>query len=609
MKQISTLLIALFLLSANAVFAQWQVQDIPQTQGTPHIPFSGATVGKDILWMATQHFGFDSTANFPIEYVRTIDGGATYQTGEILPNHDDYWYHLQPYDANTAYLLTAFQFGEPYAIRKTSDAGATWNEMAFTPPTFPGFIHFFDDNNGAYGGDPDSLGFYFAYTTDGGNTFTRLPQTNYPPTLNDNEYLNSSGSFLVGNTIFIGTFDFEGNYRILRSTDMGRNWSVSEAYSSNFAFGDNSAFTDNENGFHVRNFFEDQNSYFTENGGATWQENNTPLPGRLTGGNISNVPGTNNFVAIFEDTTDQILFSAATNDYGKSWHSRKDLVPYTLDPIYEPNLPAFAWTNLKIIDNHTAWAKFSRNDLYRYDSAEPLIPEKPDLELSIVTDNEYLDNYTSVKYTLLIRNRGITAATDVQTHWLPPYNRTPSAGEPYAFQAAYSDGGNFNWWTGDWDIKNLQPGQIMTATYHLFVLKDDAKVDISAQITACNELDLDSAPNNGGAGLHEDDEVTFTATPSFASEPSEDRTTMPTISVFPNPAKDAFFVNYNFDEKKDVSFTVNDAVGRLIWSNTLNNAQIGIEKVDCSTLTAGIYFVKTMADGVVTTVQKVVIAH
>jgi photosystem II stability/assembly factor-like uncharacterized protein len=609
MKQVSTLLLALFLLSTNVAFSQWQLQTLPTTQNVPYLAYHGPTKGKNLLWMNTEDYTHNPETTAPLEFVLTTDGGQTYTAGEIMPT-DDYYLFIHGVDDNTAYFMGAKEDGSlPYVFKRTQDGGASWQDMPYDVPAFPDALHFYDANNGIFVGDPDSLGFYFAYTTDGGNTFTRLPQTNYPAA-NPNEYFATGTYFVNGNTFIIPSINFEnGNQRTWRSTDKGRNWTVGEEYNINSPFLQDPVFTDSENGMQFRNYFNIE-AYYTHDGGQTWHPNETPLPGLLSGGNISIVPGTYNIVAIFIDTTDQILFSAATNDYGKTWHSRKDLQPYTLDPIYEPNVPAFVWTNLNIYDNHTAWARFSRTDLYRYDSTEPIVEEKPDLELSIVTDNEYLDNYTSVKYTLMIRNRGISAATDVQAHWLPPYNRTPDAGEPFAFQAAYADGGNFNWWTGDWDIKNLGPGQIMTATYHLYILKDEVKVDISAQITACEEDDLDSTPNNGSAGLQEDDEVTFTATPLFASEPVEDRNeTMQPISIFPNPVKDVLLINYNFDKITDVSFTINDAVGRLIWSNDLKNAQNGFEKVDCSTFNTGVYFVKTLADGVESNVQKVVIAH
>jgi Secretion system C-terminal sorting domain/Domain of unknown function DUF11 len=607
MKQISTLLVALFLLSANAVFAQWTLQDIPTPDASI---YAFRALGNDVLWIYTRY-----PASTPIpkkgEFITTNDGGATYTSGEILDDVADHDWHIEPFDNHTAYMISA-KYSEPvFQFRKTIDAGATWQDMPLKPWTFPDLAYFWPDNEGIFVADPDSIGLVVMYTLDGGNTYTRIPQTNFPM-LTPSEFPLVGQNRVVGNTVFMTTIDFaDATFHIWRSLDRGRNWTTSESFSAGvLPFTPRYAFTSNTEAILLQDIAEiTKTPLYTEDAGVTWHESG-PLPG-LVAWPVTNIPNTATCMAFFQDTVSGMLFSALTNDLGKTWNSRKDIAPYQLDSVFvQFGFVPIVFSNLEIVDNRHAWASIDVKNLLRYDGTEPIVPEKPDLELSIVTDNEYLDNYTSVKYTLLIRNRGITAATDVQAHWLPPYNRTPGAGGPYAFQAAYADGGNFNWWTGDWDIKNLQPGQIMTATYHLFVLKDDAKVDISAQITACDELDLDSSPNNVGAGLHEDDEVTFTATPSFASEPSEDRNvTIPTVSIFPNPAKDAFFVNYNFDKIHEVSFTVNDAMGRLIWSNTLNNAQNGIEKVDCSTLTAGVYFVKTKADGMETKVQKVVITH
>ena len=98
------LVFSLAILCTFPTFAQWQKQNLPVTQGFPHMQVSGSTAGKNVLWLPTVDALPDSTRVNPIEFVRTADGGKTYQKGIILPNNKEYYYVLHPFDATTAYL-------------------------------------------------------------------------------------------------------------------------------------------------------------------------------------------------------------------------------------------------------------------------------------------------------------------------------------------------------------------------------------------------------------------------------------------------------------------------------------------------------------------------
>ena len=541
MKHLLPFLLSLLL--AFSTHAQWVKQDLPEVQGsTIHMGYSGIAPDKSTAWLATYDFVPNPDAVAPVEYVRTTDGGKTYQSGIILPDNDEYWYHLIPQDAQTAYLLTAFHFGPPYGILKTSDGGANWTALDFVPETWPALLHFYDDMNGIYAGDPDEKGPYLAYTTDGGKTFTRLPDTNYPANNPPAEFFFAGSFLLTHNAVFLTAFDPEsGNERIWYSRDRGRNWSAGEGFPSNI-LATPFAFTDEQNGLRFQNpgFEEDQAAYFTNNSGMTWQQAG-PLPGIAAGGNISVVKGTNNFVAIFQDTTKGILFTAATNDYGLTWHSRRDLWPYTFDNTYEPfGLPPFVWTNLEVLDNRTAWGKFSRTELHRWDGPETLVSENPDLELTLSADSDGLPLYGYIKCTLTIRNRGISKATGIRTHWLPPYKRVDNGLEPLAYVSAYASKGHYNSWAGDWDIDELASGESATATFHLFVVKDNADVSMSAQITQSGQDDLDSSPANMEDQPAEDDEAQLilhkTPQNQFAGQPK--RINTKNMLLYPNPVSE-----------------------------------------------------------------------
>ena len=99
---------------------------------------SGSTAGKNVLWLPTVDALPDSTRVNPIEFVRTADGGKTYQKGIILPNNKEYYYVLHPFDATTAYL-SAFEFATGVSsILRTVDGGAgqlNAGRMMPAPPT------------------------------------------------------------------------------------------------------------------------------------------------------------------------------------------------------------------------------------------------------------------------------------------------------------------------------------------------------------------------------------------------------------------------------------------------------------------------------------------
>jgi hypothetical protein len=56
------------------------------------------------------------------------------------------------------------------------------------------------------------------------------------------------------------------------------------------------------------------------------------------------------------------------------------------------------------VDNRTAWAKFSHTTIHRYDGTAPLVPEQPDLDLSLTASNDELPLWTPTRYTLKVTN-------------------------------------------------------------------------------------------------------------------------------------------------------------------------------------------------------------
>jgi photosystem II stability/assembly factor-like uncharacterized protein len=606
MRTKQLLALSFVLLTTLSVSAQWVQQNTPRMNGLFHM----TAVGKNAMWTANANLGGLDTAYIP-QYIRTGDGGKTYNLTNLSPAE---FSAIFPQSGSKAHLLAGSLTGE-YFFRRTIDSGATWQDMPFSPPTFPGLVHFYDANNGIYLGDPDSLGFYAAYTSDGGNTFTRIPQTNLPHA-RENEFTNIGIYQILGNNIFMQTYIFnfetgETKWGLLRSTDRGRNWTSSAEIVPNDFFEPRFSFSDANNGMVMRGIgtIDNKSPLYTTDGGATWQESGQ-YPG-LVSYPIALIPNTQTMMAIFQDPKRGVTFTAATNDLGKTWNSQKDIGPSILDKRYVDifGLDSYVNGQLEIVDNNTAWAQFSNTAIHRYESSTPLVPLKPDLDLELKADNDGLPLYGSVKYTLTVKNRGISPATGVKINWLPPYKRTNSGAGAYAFQAAYSDKGHYDSWNGVWSLDKIEAGASATATFHLFVLRNNQNVTQTAQVIACNESDLDSAPSNMGAVAKEDDEVGFAAQAStnLLALPNDAlKAKTPEFMVSPNPAKDKINVFINADSENTWSIRVLNSVGQMVFSQ--NGQSSRMVDIDAKNFLNGLYLVEYETLGE-RKIEKIMVQH
>lgn len=600
-------------LASTSLSAQWVKQTLPTTVGTPHMTYPGthSAPQKDLLWLAALDFLPDTTRVLPLQTVRTADAGRTWQVSTVVPNASDLYYSLTPVNNQIAYLSTSnYNTGESIVYR-TTNGGNTWQALAVRPHTFLNTSIFFDAQNGLLVCDPDSLGAVFLHTADGGNTWTRGATNNLPKN-RPQEFFDGTNYQRIGNTLFSPTYDFEtGEKRFWRSLDRGKTWTAGEWYAdSESILILNFIFTDDRHGIAVAGFKKDDKVYSTTDGGATWQYAGK-TPALLSGGPMGYLPGTHQIVGIFTDDARKMLFSAITNDHGKTWHSHKDLSPYKLDPIYEEafGVAAFAWTNFEIIDNRTAWAKFSRTEFYRYDGSAPLVPEQPDLDLALAADHEGLPLWSSVKYTLTVTNRGIAKASAVRIDWLPPYKRTNEGADPFAFQAGYASKGRLDTWRGIWTVPELDPGESATATYHLYVVKNNADVTQSAQVMAVTERDVDSAPGNMTATSTEDDEVRFISkAPQRLDGGAEARSTSPQtfLSISPNPAHERAFFTIADASAREWSLRVLNEAGQLVHAQT--GRQVQVAELNTAALPAGHYTVH-FDNGTTQKVERLVVQH
>jgi photosystem II stability/assembly factor-like uncharacterized protein len=203
---------------ANAAAAQW----VGQQSGTAVRLRGVSAVNARVAWAS----GDRGT------YLRTEDGGATWQVG-VVPGAESLDFRdVDAFDARTAYLL-AIGEGDRSRIYKTTDGGRTW-QLQFKNPHPSGFFDcmaFWDERRGLAVSDPVGGRFLVITTEDGGRTWRESPAAGMPPALPNEGAFAASGTCVAvqgrGHAWF-GTGGPEGP-RVFRTSDGGRAWQVAPA--------------------------------------------------------------------------------------------------------------------------------------------------------------------------------------------------------------------------------------------------------------------------------------------------------------------------------------------------------------------------------------------
>jgi photosystem II stability/assembly factor-like uncharacterized protein len=251
--------------------------------------------------------------------LRTADGGVTWQKLTVTSDQLDFR-DIDAIDARTAYILSIGN-GPASRIYKTTDAGSTWT-LQFKndePKAFYDAMSFWDADHGIVIGDSIDGQFCIMTTENGGREWRRVPAGALPPALENEGAFAASGSNIAvfgKNHAWIGT-GAAAKARVLRTSDRGRTWKVSETpLLAGPAAGIFSvAFRDANHGVIVGGDYKKENEAVdnlavTSDGGATW----TPVRG-LSGfrSAVAYVPGSSTLVAVGPSGTDY------STDDGRSW--------------------------------------------------------------------------------------------------------------------------------------------------------------------------------------------------------------------------------------------------------------------------------------------------
>ena len=266
--------LAVFLFVPFYGAAQWQ----PQAVGTDASFRAVSVAGADVAWIG----GTKGT------FVRTADGGKTWQTGTVPDAQTCDFRDVQAVNAQTAYLMSAGPAEKGQArIYKTTNAGQTWTLLYQTeqPGVFFDGIDFWDNQHGIVFSDPvaDAAGtkkWFILTTGDGGKTWQRVSPAALPAMEPNEAAFAASGTSLVvegKRNVWIASGG--GTHgRVFHSSDRGKSWTVSNTplpgAEATGLFGLH--FFSNKIGVAVGgNYKQEQqpgpNATITRDGGQTWQ--------------------------------------------------------------------------------------------------------------------------------------------------------------------------------------------------------------------------------------------------------------------------------------------------------------------------------------------------
>ena len=131
-----------------------------------------------------------------------------------------------------------------------------------------------------------------------------------------------------------------------------------------------------------------------------------------------------------------------------------------------------------------------------------------DLSLTKIVNDDTPNVGQNVTFTLTVTNAGAAGATDVVVRDLLPLGMT--------FVSSVPGQGTYNELTGDWNVGDIAAAANATLTITATVATPGVKIN-TAEITAVDQTDPDSTPNNNVPAEDDQDSVTLTPTSSNLS--------------------------------------------------------------------------------------------
>jgi photosystem II stability/assembly factor-like uncharacterized protein len=258
----------------------WQAQTSPFAPNVAGFGFTA--VNEQVCW----DIGWRRDGSYYPGYVRTTNGGTTWICDSIPGTGNGYESQIAAIDADTAYVAVFVDStNASEGIFKTTNGGATWTRqnVYLTSLYGPGYIHFFDANNGVAVGDPNIETYT---TTNGGLNWNPISM---PAALQDEyTWVGGHGISTVGNCVWFGT-----GQRIFKSTDRGYTWSASAPEVQPTLWAPLFAFQDSLNGLYARKKQGDTACVYrrTTDGGTTWNPITDRVVNQIAATSLVHMPG------------------------------------------------------------------------------------------------------------------------------------------------------------------------------------------------------------------------------------------------------------------------------------------------------------------------------
>ena len=316
MKKI--LLILIFTITtANA---QWSNQNAGFTNKVLGF-YEFSIVNENTVW-AICYDGFNGLlSNTPVlDFTRTIDAGTTWIPGTMGTDTTLAFSNISAISSTEAWVAM-HRFGNAVGggggLFHTIDSGSTWTQSnantIFNSASFPNFVHFKDAMNGVAGGNVNDGYFEIYKTSDGGTTWTRTPQANFPALPLNVTVGWFNGYCVIGNTIWFGS----NRGKMYKSIDYGTTWTIANVSATTSDRVYEIAFNDNGlNGVCHTRSGSTTKLFATSDGGTTWVQRVTATIPNWKRDRITAVPGTNSFIST---STSNPVGSSYSNDNGLTW--------------------------------------------------------------------------------------------------------------------------------------------------------------------------------------------------------------------------------------------------------------------------------------------------
>jgi len=338
------------LLASVCAWGQWT----PQQSNTTASLRGLSVVDANVVWAS----GTGGT------FLRTIDGGATWQKGSVPGAEKVDFRDVHGVDAKTAYLLSIGP-GNSSRIYKTNDAGASWTQQ-YTEQNPKGFLDcmaFWDSTHGIALGDSVD-GKFELLTTSDGTTWAPLESKSVPEAHEGEGGFAASGTCIAvlssgkgKREVWQAWFVTSKYARVIHTVDSGKTWTAAE---TPLAAGDDAAgifsiaVVDRDRLTIVGGNYKapsgaDKTAAVSQDGGKTWTLSRKPPAGFRSG--VAIVPDTPGPTAIAVGTTG-IDYSL---DHGGSWTHMDDT-----------NLNSVAFS-----DAHHGWAVGGKGVILKFEGTSP----------------------------------------------------------------------------------------------------------------------------------------------------------------------------------------------------------------------------------------------